>query len=221
MHLTPNDWLPLFPLKTVLFPDGVLPLRVFETRYVDMVRERMKSNAPFGVVAIRAGNEVGQAAAPHAVGTLAHITDWDMPEFGVLLLNTRGGERFRIIETRTLPSQLIEARVTLLAPEDDASVDEQRTHDAGTEADELLPLCANVLCAVIDDLLERARAEAGADFINPFPEPHRLDDADWVANRWAEMLPIPLEEKQRLLEMTDAGARLRQVEIYLRENRVI
>lgn len=202
-------WLPLFPLKTVLFPNGVLPLRVFETRYVDMVRERMKTDAPFGVVAIRSGGEVGQAAQPHAVGTLAHIAEWDMPEFGVLLLNTRGGERFRVVETRTLPNQLLEARIEPIAPDD--------TADAGAS----LPLCANVLRAVIDDLQQRAEPEAGEGFINPFPEPHQLDDAGWVANRWGEMLPIPLEDKQALLEMTDAAARLKRIEQYLKENGVI
>jgi Lon protease-like protein len=106
-----TDWIPLFPLRTVLFPAGVLPLRVFETRYVDMVRERMKRDAPFGVVAIRAGAEVGGAAEPHAIGTLAHIVEWDMPELGVLQLQTRGGERFRVLETRIQPSQLLEGRI--------------------------------------------------------------------------------------------------------------
>ncbi len=203
------DWLPLFPLKTVLFPGGVLPLRVFETRYVDMVRACMKSGAPFGVVAIRAGAEVGTAAEPCEVGTLAHIVEWDMPELGVLLLNTRGGERFRILETRTLPNQLVEARTEPLPADDGA---------AGGDA---LPLCANVLRAVIDELLQRARAEAGEDFISPFPEPHRLDDAGWVANRWSEMLPISLEEKQQLLETTDAGERLQKVREVLQQNGVI
>lgn len=204
-----NQWLPLFPLKTVLFPGGTLPLRVFETRYVDMVRERMKADAPFGVVAIRVGAELGQAAEPHAIGTLAHIIDWDMPEFGVLLLNTRGGERFRIVETRTLPSQLVEARIEAIAA------------DPATDAGAALPLCANVLRVVIDDLAQRTEANAGERFISPIPAPHRLDDANWVANRWSEMLPIPLEEKQRLLEMSDAGARLHRIETYLRENGVI
>ena len=106
-----SGWLPLFPLRTVLFPGGVLPLRVFETRYVDMVRDRMKQNMPFGVVAIRSGDEVGTAAEPWQVGTLAHIVEWDMPELGVLLLQTRGGDRFRILETRVAPNQLIEAQI--------------------------------------------------------------------------------------------------------------
>ena len=207
--MSDTDWLPLFPLQTVLFPGGVLPLKVFETRYVDMVRERMKRNAPFGVVAIRSGNEVGDAAEPWLVGTLAHIIEWDMPELGVLLLQTRGGDRFRVLEKRVQPSQLIEARIELL-PATESVV-----------TDDALTVCANVLRIVIDDLLEQAREQAGNSFINPFPEPHQLSAPGWVANRWSEMLPITLEQKQALLEMTDNGDRLLKVEQYLRENGVI
>ncbi|MCM0043330.1 MAG: LON peptidase substrate-binding domain-containing protein [Burkholderiaceae bacterium] len=207
-------WIPLFPLKTVLFPGGVLPLRVFETRYVDMVRACMKSNAPFGVVAIRSGAEVGAAAAPHAVGTLAHIIDWDMADLGVLLLNTRGGERFRILDTRTLPNQLIEAR-TEAVPEGASPVAVQ------ADGSDALSVCANVLRVVIDDLLQRVGADADDGFISPFPEPHRLDDAGWVANRWSEMLPIPLDERQQLLELPDPATRLQKVAQYLQENGVI
>ena len=203
------NWIALFPLNTILFPDGVLPLRVFEARYVDMVRSCMKSGEPFGVIGIKSGQETGAAAEPYTVGTLASITEWDMPEFGVLLIQTRGGQRFRIEETRILPNRGLEARITLI--EADAVVD-------GGAA---LPVCAKVLRMVIDDLLERAREERGTDFINPFPEPHNLDDAGWVANRWCEMLPIALEEKQQLLEMTDAAARLQRVQGYLEENGVL
>ncbi len=213
-----TDWLPLFPLRTVLFPGGVLPLRVFETRYVDMVRERMKSELPFGVVAIRAGDEVGKAAEPCTVGTLAHIVEWDMPELGVLQLQTHGGERFRVLETRVQPSQLIEARIEMLTGPD--GTDGTNSIDS-TGVPDALDVCGRVLSIVIDDLLEQARREAGAGFINPFPEPHRLDSAGWVANRWSEMLPLALEQKQSLLEMDDEGARLLKVEQYLREHRVI
>ena len=132
-----------------------------------------------------------------------------MPELGVLLLNTRGGERFRIIETRTLPSQLIEARIDTMPADDKV--------DSG----ETLTLCSNLLRVVIEDLLDRTRDAAGEDFINPLPEPHRLNDAGWVANRWGEMLPIALEAKQALLELTDPAVRLQQVEQYLKENGVI
>lgn len=207
-----TGWIPLFPLKTVLFPGGVLPLRVFETRYVDMVRNCMKADAPFGVVAIRSGGEVGLAAEPHAVGTLAHIVDWDMADLGVLLLNTRGGERFRILETRTLANQLIEARTQPLI---------EGTAGMATKGDDSLPVCANVLRVVIDDLQQRAQAGGDEGFISPFPEPHQLDDAGWVANRWSEMLPIPLDEKQRLLELPDPATRLQKVAQYLKENGVI
>lgn len=202
-------WIALFPLNTVLFPDGVLPLRVFETRYVDMVRDCMKSGAPFGVIGIKSGQETGAAAQPYSVGTLASITEWDMPEFGVLLIQTRGGQRFHIEETRLLPNQLLEARITLMHA------------DAPVNGGSALPICAKVLQVVMDDLLERARAERVAEFINPFAEPYRLDDAAWVANRWCEMLPIELEEKQRLLEMTDAAARLECVQDFLEEHGVL
>lgn len=207
--MTEYDWVPIFPLNTVLFPRGVLPLRVFETRYVDMVRERMKRDAPFGVVAIRSGTEVGSAAEPHAVGTLAHIVEWDMPELGVLQLETRGGERFRVLETRIQPSQLLEGRIEPLPT------------SPGDADPDTLQVCAQVLELVIGELLEQAREEAGDHFINPFPEPHPLDSAGWVANRWSEMLPISLEQKQALLEINHDGERLLKVEQYLRENRVI
>ena len=206
-----TKWLALFPLNTALFPDGLLPLRVFETRYIDMVRDCMKSGLPFGVVAIRAGQEVGALAEPYAVGTLASITEWDMPDFGVLLIQTRGGERFRILETRLLANQSLEARIEIIAPDAAAEI--------GEDGD-ALAVCSKVLRVVIDDLHKRAR-DMGRDFINPFPEPLKLDDAAWVANRWCEILPIALEEKQQLLEMTDAASRLQQVHRYLEENGVV
>ncbi len=210
--MTDTAWLPLFPLKTVLFPGGVLPLRVFETRYVDMVRACMKTESPFGVVAIRSGVEVGMAAEPYTVGTHAHIVEWDMPELGVLLLQTRGGTRFRILETRAQNNQLLEARTEAL-PSDEINTTEY--------SESALAVCSRVLRVVMDELLERASAEAGRDFVNPFPEPHQLDHAGWVANRWCEMLPIDHDEKQSLLEITDDSERILRVEAYLQQNGVL
>jgi uncharacterized protein len=205
-------WLPLFPLKTVLFPGGVLPLRVFETRYVDMVRACMKTTSPFGVVAIRSGREVGKAAEPYTIGTHAHIVEWDMPDLGVLLLQTRGGTRFRVLETRVQNNQLIEARTE--------AIDADETNPAAN-SENALTVCSHVLRVVMDELLERATAEAGSSFVNPFPEPHQLDDAGWVANRWCEMLPIDLDEKQSLLEIANDGERILRVEAYLKQNGVL
>jgi len=90
--------IPLFPLGTVLFPDGVLPLKLFEARYLDMAARCMRANAPFGVCLIREGGEVGTPAVPHGVGAIARITGWDMDKPGLLFITTRGGERFRIVE---------------------------------------------------------------------------------------------------------------------------
>ena len=210
--MSDTTWLPLFPLKTVLFPGGVLPLRVFETHYVDMVRACMKTDSPFGVVAIRSGAEVGMAAEPYTIGTHAHIVEWDMPELGVLLLQTRGGSRFRILETRLQKNQLLEARTETLHS-DETILTEQTDH--------ALVVCSRVLRVVMDELLERATAEAGNNYVSPFPEPHQLDHAGWVANRWCEMLPIDHDEKQSLLEIPDDGERILRVEAYLQQNGVL
>lgn len=204
-----SDWLPLFPLNTVLFPDGILPLRVFEARYTDMVRDCMKDNKPFGVVLIRSGSEVGIAAEPEDVGCLAHIVDWDMQDLGVLLLRTVGGRRFRIIELRTLPDQRIEARIELIADDEHVAVDQR------------LRACAASLQRIIDSINAKGEAEQGADFVSPFARPARLDDAGWVANRWSEILPIPMKARQKLLELEDASARLAVIHEFLDEHRLL
>jgi len=108
---------PIFPLGTVLFPGGLLPLRVFETRYMDMTRECMKAQKPFGVCLIRSGREVGEAAVPEDIGCLAHIQEWDMHELGVLSLRTRGGQRFRIRDREVTGQGLVRANVDLIDPE--------------------------------------------------------------------------------------------------------
>ena len=204
-----SQWLPLFPLNAVLFPDGVLPLKVFEARYIDMVRECLKHNAPFGIVKILAGQEVGAAAQPEQIGCLAHISQWDMQEQGILLLYIRGGERFRILETRVLPDQRLEARIDAIAPETAASVTD--THVS----------CATALKAVIDEIDTKGKSEHGASFVSPFSRPIRLDSAAWVANRWCEILPIPLKARQKLLELDDAHSRLEIIHQYLQQHKII
>jgi Lon protease-like protein len=198
-------WLPLFPLDTVLFPGGVLPLKIFEARYIDMVRDCMKRDAPFGVVRIKSGKEVGAAAEPDRIGCLAHIVEWDMPELGLLMLQTSGSQRFRILETRVLADQRIEAKTELIA--DDAEVPASRE----------LAACARALKTVIEDITEAA----GDGGFKPFPAELRLDSACWVATRWCEILPISTLARQKLLELGDAQSRLNIVHQYLLQHGII
>ena len=173
----------IFPLHTVLYPEGKLALKVFEQRYVEMTKACLRDNRSFGVCLIREGREVGAAAVPEPVGCLATIETWDMPHPGLFHLTARGGERFRIREMRVAPNHLVSATVDPI-PADGAA--------PGVDA-----LCREVLQAVIDKI--------GAGH---FPAPVRLDDAAWVGYRLAEVLPLDARAKQSLLEMTDAAARL-------------
>lgn len=178
-----QEGISIFPLNTVLFPDGLLPLRVFEQRYIEMTKACLRDERPFGVCLIREGKEIGQAAVPESVGCLARIVHWEMPQLGVFQLLARGGERFRIREMRVEPNQLIVASIQAIAP------------DSGREPVD--PGCGNLLRTII----EKAGAER-------FPAPLRLDDAAWIGYRLAEVLPIDAATRQELLEITDAQERL-------------
>ncbi len=185
MSATPAE-IPLFPLGTVLFPGGLLPLKVFEQRYVDMTKACLRDNTPFGVCLIKEGHEVGQAAAPHAIGCLAQIAQWDVPHPNLFAILARGGARFRILDTMVASNGLITARIEAL-PE-------------ATQAHSMDPACQEVLRLAV----ERAGAES-------VPGPVNLDDPVWVSYRLAEILPISMQEKQALLELTDTEARLAQL----------
>ena len=205
--------LPLFPLNTVLFPGGVLPLRVFEARYMDMVRQCMKTAAPFGVVLITKGGEVGTPAATESVGTLARIAAWDMPQLGLLHLRAIGGDRFRIEHTEVQPDGLQVARVEPIAPDDDLPLEEQYRP------------CADLLQRVIVDVSSQ-RTDGGSDSqdpINsvPFESPYRFDSSVWVGNRLCEFMPIPLRAKQKLMELQDATSRLQLVQRFLLQHGVL
>jgi uncharacterized protein len=201
----------LFPLNTVLFPEGVLPLRVFEARYMDMVRDCMRGQAPFGVCLITQGTEVGKPAATESVGCLARIADWDMKQFGVLNIRCRGGERFRIVGRMVEASGLVRADVDLLPADEDRPLAAE--HAA----------CADLLRRVIDD--QRAQAEAigenGEPPAVPFEAPYRLDSSVWVGNRLCEVLPVPLKAKQKLMELDDAYTRLEIITQYLKQHAVL
>jgi Lon protease-like protein len=186
--------LPLFPLQTVVFPGGRLPLRVFEQRYIEMVKQAIAGNTPFGICAIREGQEVGTPAVPCEVGTLVHITDWDMPESGILHIDTQARERFVVRSTRTEPSGLIVGTVDAVS------------------AEPAVAIPADLALAV--QILRHIVGEFGAD---RFPAPLAFDDAAWVGFRLSEVLPLKLSVKQNLLEMNDSVTRLRILVEFLRQ----
>jgi hypothetical protein len=177
---------PIFPLNTVLFPGGLLPLKIFEQRYLDMTKRCIRDSTPFGVCLIREGTEVGEPARPHECGCLASIVSWDMPQLGIFVLMAQGQQRLQIIEQWSQPDRLRMADVTLLPEETSQALPEE--HMA----------CAEVLRAVA--------SRAGESSL---PAPLRYDDAVWVGYRLAEVLPLENTLRQHLLEMPDAISRLR------------
>lgn len=184
--------LALFPLNTVLFPGGRLPLRVFEQRYMEMAKVCLRDGAPFGVCLIREGAEVGAPALPMDVGCLARIAAWDMPQLGLLQITAQGEQRFRVLERRVQPDGLQRATVELIPEDADASVPED--------------------CQRCVRLLERVIEQQGA----LFDAPARLESSSWVSSRLAELLPLPNTAKQELLELADARARLVRINALLR-----
>lgn len=186
--------LPLFPLNTVAFPGGRLSLRVFEQRYLDMVKQAIADGTPFGVCAIREGNETGTPAVPHTVGTEVRIIDWDMPQTGILHVDTRAAERFVIRDLSTEPSGLLMAAVAPVTPESPIAVPEE------------FGLAVEILRHIV--------AEYGDAH---FPPPQAFDDAVWVGYRLSEVLPLKLATRQNLLEMNDGVTRLRILTEFLRK----
>lgn len=189
--------IPLFPLHTVLYPSGPLPLRIFESRYLDMISRCLRDDTPFGVVQIREGSETG-AATTWDVGTLARISDWYQGSDGILGVTAMGSERFRILERARASDGLLLAEVELLPADAALTVPEQ-----------YLPLVQ-----ILDGVL--------ADLGKLYDElPRRYDDAGWVGCRFAEIMPFSAEQKQHCLELDDPVARLAMIQHALRDARGI
>jgi uncharacterized protein len=197
--------LPLFPLQTVLFPGGLLPLRIFEVRYLDMVQRCHREGAPFGVVNLTQGSEV--AAAPRlgadtdapeafqAVGTLAHIGQLTQHQPGLLQVVCQGTQRFRVLQREKLKHSLWVADVELLPP------------DLPTPVPDELASTVTALQRVVDSL----RAQATGTEHLPVTPPYQWHDAGWVANRWCDLLPVGNELKQRLMALDAPLLRLELV----------
>lgn len=190
--------LPLFPLGTVLYPGGILPLRVFEVRYLDMIGKCHKAGAPFGVVSLTQGSEVHQPKAQQvfsAMGTLATLVSMDRPQPGLMMIRCSGVNRFKITAKTQLPHGLWVADV------------------ARVDADQLVTIpedlqgTADALARVIQTLQMRASSPEEV----PIQLPLQLNDCGWVANRWCELLPLPVALKQRLMELDNPLIRLELV----------
>lgn len=211
--LTLNS-LPLFPLGTVLYPGGLLPLRVFEVRYLDMIGKCHKTGAPFGVVSLTEGAEVrrpvdaaaknappgGDGFAPEAfsaIGTLATLSEYSAPQSGLMMIRCAGVQRFKISRSEKLRHGLWIADVAQLAGDMAVSI----PSDLQKVADALAQVVRN---------LNRPNG-SGSAAKTPMLPPYRLDDCGWVANRWCELLPLPLALKQRLLELDNPLVRLELV----------
>jgi len=179
--------LPLFPLNTVLFPHGPLPLRIFETRYVDMVKRCMREEVCFGVVLVSGGSEVGQPVGYADVGTTARIVDFNLLPDGLLGITCRGERRFRVIDRWREADGLNMGSIEWL--------------DAASPETIRVPAEFRHLA----DLLRRVLPELGDVYSGLEP---RYDDAEWVGARLIEILPLALEDKQSCLELTDPLERL-------------
>lgn len=186
--------IPIFPLNTVLFPGGRLPLRIFEVRYVDMTKVCIRDAAVFGVCQILEGREAGVPAVAAPIGCTARILEWDVPSPGLFSLVTQGETVFRVIDQQVQRDGLIRAQVLL---------EEPRT-------DQPLPEAQRPIGRSLGTLMKKIGMEN-------FPQPARLGDAGWVAYRLAEILPLSTDCRLHLLQERDPLAALAEVERAIRE----
>ena len=206
--LTLNS-LPLFPLGTVLFPGGLLPLQIFEVRYLDMIARRHAAGEPFGVVCLTKGNAEQQASgepggdgfaneAFHPIGTLARIDELERPRPGLMLIGCTGTQRFRIVRSARQKFGLWAADVELLPEDAEVPVPD----DIAFTREALQGLLRNI---------EQSAAQGGEAAVLALPRPHRWDDCGWLANRWCELLPLDAALKQRFMALDSPVLRLELV----------
>lgn len=186
---------PLFPLSTVLFPGGPLPLRIFESRYIDMISHCMKTGSAFGVVLIKDGREAGDTST-FDTGTLARIIDWYQGSDGLLGVTAVGEQRFRLLSARRQADGLNVGEIEDIAAEPPMPLPDAYGY------------LRSILSSVLDDLGRLYEAL-----------PRNDDDAVWLSYRFIEILPIDLAQKQLLLESSDTLARLELIDELMRSAR--
>ena len=192
--MTDSSIIALFPLHTVLFPGGPLPLRIFETRYTDMVRRCMRTQEPFGVVMIQEGDEAGVVATTATVGCTARIVDFHTLHDGLLGISCVGERKFRVLRVWRADDGLNMGEVAWLPVEPELAV----------PAD----------CERLASILRRALEELADHYENVA---RKFDDAAWIGSRVAELLPIELADKQALLELDDPIERIRSLLTVVKE----
>lgn len=192
--------LPLFPLDVVIFPQGLLPLRIFEARYLDMVKSSYRNNSEFGVVAAIEG--AGYNFPFCEVGTVVRIVDFDVPEIGLINIRCYAQQRFRVQSAGQQEDGLWVGDVTMIE------------NDIAISLPDDLARTADSLHQLINALLKQGFSE---DTL-PIAQPYLFDDCAWVANRWIELLNLPLEQKQRFLELDSPLVRLELVQDMFLEN---
>ena len=209
--------IPLFPLGTVLYPGGLLPLRIFEVRYLDMIGKCHRSGSPFGVVTLTKGAEVRQIDPDrrdrsgsdafadetfHPVGTLASITELSKPQPGLMMIRCTGTQRFRMSNYNQLPHGQWFATATPV------------------DADMTMPIPDDLrhVATALGNLINTLHARDLAPHEMPLIPPYQLDDCGWVANRWCELLPMPLDQKQRMMALDSPLLRLELVSDLLVKN---
>ncbi|MDQ2990971.1 MAG: LON peptidase substrate-binding domain-containing protein [Pseudomonadota bacterium] len=198
--------IPLFPLATVLFPEGVLPLQIFEVRYLDMIGKCIAAGNPFGVVTLTAGHEVRTPDGKEGFlqsGTLATVEEHSTPSPGLLQVVCRGAARFRVLASERRPNGLWMGEVELLPP------------------DLPVPIPSELQGAA--DALERVFASLGEvpEHRWPVRRPFRLDDCGWVSNRWCELLPLTIAQKHSMLMLDNPLIRLELMHDLLDEHGLI
>ena len=177
--------LPLFPLNTVLLPGGVLPLRIFEPRYLDMISACMRRDSGFGVCLLKGGRETGVPSDYHETGTLAKIIDWETLPDGLLGVTASAESKVHITDSRLEPNRLLVGEVEVLEQETDAPMPEE--------------------FAWLGEFLSNIVPELGSPYDKLIA---RYDSAAWVGGRLTELLPVDLTLKQTLLELDDPLERL-------------
>lgn len=209
------EQLPLFPLDTVLFPDGWIPLQIFEVRYLDMVQRCHREGSPFAIVALSAGREVLQRDTSgsgahfvseqfHRMGTLAHITELKTVQPGLLRIACRGGSRIQIGHSEKLRHGLWTAAASVV-PDDLATAVPPELHIITDALERLYERLQREQAGMLPPLPPRPTAHPEGDLSSPWSQ------AGWVANRWAELLPLPTSTKQRLMEQDSPLLRLELV----------